>query len=77
MGCNRVRVDYSNDVIPFFMNKIYTVHNNTYHRDIGDINSLRKAQEDPKRETCWEEDDAWLRRFATHEINQMISAVDS
>jgi len=42
----RKKVDLSTEVIPYFINKIYTYHNQIYHRDIGSLSSLRKANED-------------------------------
>ncbi len=37
-------IDFSNDVIPQYMGKINTFENNTYHRDIGNIESYALAQ---------------------------------
>ncbi|MDA9550042.1 nucleotidyltransferase family protein [Oceanospirillaceae bacterium] len=39
-------LDFSVDVLPNFMGKINTYHNDTYHRDIGDLISLSKAIEE-------------------------------
>lgn len=41
---NKKNIDFSNDVLPNFMNKINTYINNTYHRDIGSIESYAIAQ---------------------------------
>jgi mannose-1-phosphate guanylyltransferase len=38
--------DFSTEVIPLNMGKIATFHNNTYHRDIGSIESLKEANLD-------------------------------
>jgi mannose-1-phosphate guanylyltransferase len=38
--------DFSKEVIPFNLGKIATFHNNTYHRDIGSIESLKEANLD-------------------------------
>lgn len=40
------KLDFSTEVIPKFINKIYTFHNTIYHRDIGTIESLNKANEE-------------------------------
>ena len=40
--------DFSTDVIPHFINKIYTFLNTNYHRDIGSIKSLEIANRDFK-----------------------------
>ena len=37
-------LDFSIDVIPAFLGRIATYHNTGYHRDIGTIDSLRKAE---------------------------------
>ena len=39
-------IDLSNDVLPNFMNKIFTFHNSIYHRDIGTLESYNKSQQD-------------------------------
>ncbi|WP_417798467.1 nucleotidyltransferase family protein [Terasakiella pusilla] len=43
---NKSFVDISNDVLPEFMGKISTFHNNTYLRDIGNQESLKQAEHD-------------------------------
>jgi mannose-1-phosphate guanylyltransferase len=42
-------IDFSTEVIPHFMGKIKTYHNNIYHRDIGTIKSLLKAEDEMKK----------------------------
>lgn len=37
-------VEFSTDVIPHFIGRIATFHNGTYHRDIGSLASLLRAQ---------------------------------
>lgn len=37
-------IDFSREVIPAFLGRIYTYHNDIYHRDIGTIKALEKAQ---------------------------------
>jgi mannose-1-phosphate guanylyltransferase len=37
-------VDLSTEVLPHFMGRIYSFHNDCYHRDIGSYESLRKAE---------------------------------
>ncbi|MCD4678602.1 MAG: nucleotidyltransferase family protein [Desulfobacula sp.] len=39
------RIDFSTEVLPYFLGKIYTFLNNEYHRDIGTMESYQKAQE--------------------------------
>lgn len=43
-GLGRPVVDLSTEVIPHFVGRIATFHNSGYHRDIGTIDSLRKAE---------------------------------
>jgi mannose-1-phosphate guanylyltransferase len=40
------KLDFSNEVIPSFLSKIYCIETDGYHRDIGTIESLKQAQED-------------------------------
>jgi mannose-1-phosphate guanylyltransferase len=37
-------IDFSTEVLPHLIDRIYTFHNEVYHRDIGNIESLRAAQ---------------------------------
>ena len=37
-------IDLSTDVLPHFLGRICTFHNATYHRDIGTLESLHKAE---------------------------------
>ena len=43
---NKTNIDFSLDVLPFFMGKINTFLNDIYHRDIGTIESYKLAQID-------------------------------
>lgn len=43
---NKRKFDFSIDVIPYFLGKIFAYHNNSYHRDIGTMNSWREANRD-------------------------------
>ena len=43
----RAEVDFSTEVLPYFIGRIYTYHNDLYHRDIGNPNSLFAAHEEP------------------------------
>jgi len=40
----KANVDVSTEVLPHFMGRIFAFHNQRYHRDIGTIESLRKAE---------------------------------
>lgn len=37
-------IDFSIDVVPHFLGRISTFHNDIYHRDIGNLDSLLRAQ---------------------------------
>ena len=37
-------IDFSAEVLPHYVGRIYTFHNNVYHRDIGTLESLMVAQ---------------------------------
>jgi len=41
---NTKEIDFSNDVLPMFMGKINTYLNDTYHRDIGTVESFALSQ---------------------------------
>jgi mannose-1-phosphate guanylyltransferase len=37
------KIDFSTDVLPRYLGRIYTFHNNVYHRDIGNLESYNQA----------------------------------
>jgi mannose-1-phosphate guanylyltransferase len=43
-GLNKKDIDFSNDVLPSYMGKINTFLNDTYHRDIGSVESYAISQ---------------------------------
>lgn len=71
MGARQVS-DLSNDVLPNFVGKIFCVHNHSFHRDIGSIESLRKANLGPKKQIIWDTDDDWLNDFKSNPIHEAI-----
>lgn len=44
VNLRKKNIDFSNDVLPHFMGKINTFLNDTYHRDIGSIESYAMSQ---------------------------------
>jgi len=50
---NKPVVDFSTEVIPHFLGRICTFHNSRYHRDIGTLESLAKAEADFTQSSCW------------------------
>jgi mannose-1-phosphate guanylyltransferase len=45
-GLGKPVIDFSTEVIPAFLNRIFVYHNSRYHRDIGTLQSLLMAQFD-------------------------------
>ncbi|MFC1533912.1 nucleotidyltransferase family protein, partial [Thermodesulfobacteriota bacterium] len=43
-GMKTANIDFSTQVLPRFLGRIYSFHNSIYHRDIGSIESLIAAQ---------------------------------
>ena len=43
---NKPVIDLSTEVLPAFLGRICTFHNADYHRDIGTLDSLRRAEEE-------------------------------
>lgn len=53
-------IDFSTEVLPHYLGRIYTYHNAVYHRDIGNIESLMKAQiEFPQAAEIPQGNDSW------------------
>jgi mannose-1-phosphate guanylyltransferase len=71
--CNRPNIsDFSTEVIPEHLGLIGTYHNERVHRDIGRIESLRKAQSDPRRYSNFDVNDAWSEWFRNHRVMELI-----
>jgi mannose-1-phosphate guanylyltransferase len=45
-GLNKEYIDFSTEVIPHFLGRIYVFHNDVYHRDIGTIESYEAARQE-------------------------------
>ena len=43
LGLGKDTIDFSTEVLPHFMGKMFTFHNHEYHRDIGNLESYRAA----------------------------------
>lgn len=63
--------DFSTGVLPAFMGRIATWMNSGYHRDIGTLSELRKAQFDPA-DIATEVRDEWSATFLRHPIHGYI-----
>jgi mannose-1-phosphate guanylyltransferase len=44
-GLKKTKIDFSTQVLPDYLGRIYTFHNNNYHIDIGSPENYKKAQE--------------------------------
>lgn len=64
--------DFSNDVLPNFLGKIATWHNDNIHRDIGTLKNLQKAQLDKKPNDAWSSPDKWELDFHQNPIHGQI-----
>lgn len=67
--------DISTQVLPHFIGKIATWHNNQVHRDIGSIESLKKAQFDFNYNNCLNDmvvEDDWSKAFAQHKVHNFL-----
>ena len=65
--------DFSTEVIPNFIGKIATWHNDGIYRDIGTPQLLKKAQSDIKPAINWPNNDSWSIKFINNSIHQEIS----
>lgn len=45
-GLGKDTIDFSTEVLPYYMGRIYTFHNDVYHRDIGTMESYGSAEQD-------------------------------
>ena len=68
--------DFSTEVLPHFIGRIATWHNQVIHRDIGSLAMLKLAQSDPKPDSCWPEIDSWQIEFLSHPIHQQIAQAE-
>ena len=67
-------VDFSNQVIPAFINKIFIWHNKEIHIDIGTANTLLSAQKvAPFFVSKNKERDDWESAFQNHIIHEKIN----
>jgi len=69
--------DFSTEVLPHFVGKISTWENVGIHRDIGTLNSLFAAQNDPIPNSCWDNDDNWLSEFKDNPIHKRLALMSS
>lgn len=64
--------DFSTEVLPQFIGRIFTWHNPGIHRDIGVIQMLQLAQSDPKPPAYWPGADIWQDWFLRHPIHKQV-----
>lgn len=65
--------DFSTQVLPYFVGKLGTWENTNIHRDIGTLESLQAAQNDPVSELSFHSF-SWQKQFEDHPIHQMLSS---
>lgn len=66
-GLGKPEIDFSTEVIPRFLGRIFTYRNTDYHRDIGTIASWNEAQSDfPEFAAGWRARTAWERLLGLH-----------
>ena len=68
--------DFSTEVIPHFMGRIGSWHNQVIHRDIGSLAMLKLAQSDPKPPSSWSEADTWQEEFLRNPVHQQLRIAD-
>ena len=66
--------DFSNDVLPHFINRIFVFDHHGTHKDIGTIGSLVNSQYDNSRATLAIEKDDWQLDFEEHVIHGLLNA---
>ena len=59
-------------MLPNFLGKIATWHNDNIHRDIGTLESLQKAQLDKQPNNAWSSSDQWELDFNQNPIHDQI-----
>ena len=64
--------DISLDVLPNFMGRISTWHNDNIHRDIGSLAELKAAQHDNIYQKIPLTNDVWHSNFQYHQIHNLI-----
>ena len=72
---NRSLTDFSSEVIPLFLGRIATWENTGIHRDIGSIEQLLLAQNDPRPKLDGYVNDEWQTYFENHPIHEAINQV--
>lgn len=69
--------DFSTQVLPRFLGRIATWHNNQVHIDIGSIEALHEAQKSQNMQIVMRgniEGDDWEKMFANHPIHQQLKS---
>ena len=66
--------DFSNDVLPHFINRIFVFGHLGVHKDIGTISLLVNSQYDNSRATLVSEKDDWQLYFEEHVIHGLLNA---
>ena len=67
--------DFSTEVLPEFLGKIATWENASIHRDIGEVQSLLYAQQDPQPDPCWSGTDEWMNNYKNNPVHDQLIAL--
>ncbi len=61
ISLNKSFIDFSTEVLPHFLGRIFTFHNTNYHRDIGNPQSYLTAQiEYPQTSAIFDRQNGWM-----------------
>ena len=80
IGLGKRQVDFSTEVIPHFLGKLYTYQNTLYHRDIGTMKSWIEANRDfPIMPANAQNKKAWLATLKKEgsQLERVISKLDT
>ena len=69
--------DFSTEVLPEFLGRIATWENIGIHRDIGTVQSLLEAQEDPQPDCCWPDTDEWMYAYQNNPVHEQLTSATS
>lgn len=73
---NQENIDISLEVIPYFLGKITSFQNDTYHRDIGTLDSYAEALEEWSWTDCQiDKEKKWKKIFQAERFTENLKAV--
>jgi mannose-1-phosphate guanylyltransferase len=69
---NKKAIDFSTEVLPSYIGKIYTYHNNIYHKDIGTKNNFIEAQNAPIENLEFRKCNSWEKIYKKYNLTEEI-----